>query len=686
MNFSEQKTGVLRGDIRLLHGESLMLFDPAADSYYKVTSRFADIISYFSEELSYTEMLEKLRYNGIETTVEELHKICEFLRINSLLVPRYGEISARQSQLEKLKKKTLLVRISAAYLFYRFPPIHPEHFFKAIAPYVSFLAGPLFLLLLSIPAVFGYILALRDFGRVVEQFTDTISWMGLVKYLFAIIAVKIIHEIAHSLAAIRFNCRVRGIGVGLIFFVPRLYTDTTDSWRLPRRKRLLIDGAGIIAEVIIGGIAALFWNFLPPGIWKSTMFYLFAISTLSTLLVNGNIFIRYDGYYIFSDLLGIENLMKRSSDCVKQTWRWYFLRLGAPSREKRLGLLICYGISAFIYRIFLYTSICLLIYYSFTKTVAILMLFLELYSLLFYPLAQEVKTIWNLSRKSAGIALWFFLYLIIAVVGCILFIPLSWGIALPGETVPEKRLFVTVEESGYLRHSLPAQERTVRRGEVIAELDSPQLNFSIEKIRKTIAFDKELFQQQQLDEKEFHQNEVTAQKIKSDKLALDELLRREQNLSIKAENDGIFIPMLSDYSAGVLLKKNLILGEIVSRKNIVYAYASDDQVGKIYIGQKGHVILPDSLKKFPCSVIRIEPVSVTFKPSPLLQLFGGSIAAYKKGENEFMPAQTLYRIELEIPGNAVVGNGRVVKVKLLYTEQLYPNLKKILLSFFRKEF
>ena len=106
MNFSEQKTGVLRGDIRLLHGESLMLFDPAADSYYKVTSRFADIISYFSEELSYTEMLEKLRYNGIETTVEELHKICEFLRINSLLVPRYGEISARQSQLEKLKKKT----------------------------------------------------------------------------------------------------------------------------------------------------------------------------------------------------------------------------------------------------------------------------------------------------------------------------------------------------------------------------------------------------------------------------------------------------------------------------------------------------------------------------------------------------------------------------------------------------
>ncbi|MBR2906323.1 MAG: hypothetical protein IKC08_10535, partial [Lentisphaeria bacterium] len=256
----KQTTGVLRGDIRLLHGESLLLFDPASDTYYKISEHTANIIAYFTEDMSFEAMLEKLHYNGMETTPEELHKICEFLRVNNLLVPRYGEIPLRRKMAEAVKKKTLFLRISSAYLFYRFPPWRPEKFFKAASPFLSILASPWLLALWIIPAVAGYILALRDSGRVLEQFADTLSWAGLVKYVSAIIIVKIIHEFAHSLAAARFNCRIRGIGLGLIFFVPRLYTDTTDSWKLPQKKRLLIDGAGILAELIIGGIAALFWN------------------------------------------------------------------------------------------------------------------------------------------------------------------------------------------------------------------------------------------------------------------------------------------------------------------------------------------------------------------------------------------------------------------------------------------
>lgn len=683
---SEQTTGVLRSDIRLLHGESLLLFDPAADSYYKVSERAADMISFFTEDLPYAKMIEKLRYNGIETTAEELNEICRFLHSNSLLVPRYGEISARQEQLAVLKKKTLLMRFASSYLFFRLPPWRPEKFFRKIAPAVSWLASPWFLLLLSIPAFAGYLLSVRDFGRVLEQFANTLSWLGLVKYVLAIVVIKVIHEAAHSLAAMRFNCRVRGIGIGFIFFVPRLYTDTTDSWRLSRKQRLLIDGAGIIAELIIGGIAALFWNFLVPGVWQSTMFYIFAISTISTLLVNGNIFIRYDGYYIFSDLLGIENLMKRSSDCVKQSWRYYFLHLGNPSTEKQKTLLVLYGISAFIYRIFLYTSICLLIYRSFTKALAVLLLILELYSLLFYPLAQEIRTIWNLSHKSAGKAVWFMLFLIVTIVSIILFVPLSWGITLPGETVPEQRAYAIAGESGYLKTHLPATERKVVKGEIIAELESPQLQFSIEKIRQTIQYDQELFAQQVLDEKEFPRSEVTAQKINSDKLALQELLRRKENLIVKASRSGYLVPLFGEHFAGELLKRNSILGEIVSPANIVYAYASDEQAGKIYAGQKGFISFPDNLREIPCQVVKIEPVAAKFKTSPLLQPFGGTIAVYKSSDNDFSPTQTLYRIELVMSDENAAAAGRTVKVKLMYKEQLYTDIKQTFLSFFRKEF
>ena len=73
MAYSEQTTGILRGDIKLLKGESLLLFDPASEAYYKISERFAGIISCFSEDISYEAMLKKLRYNGIETGPDELH-------------------------------------------------------------------------------------------------------------------------------------------------------------------------------------------------------------------------------------------------------------------------------------------------------------------------------------------------------------------------------------------------------------------------------------------------------------------------------------------------------------------------------------------------------------------------------------------------------------------------------------
>lgn len=685
MGKPQKMTGILRGDIKLLRGENLLLFDPAADTYYKISERMAGIISYFSEDLSLDEMSEKLAQNGIFTASEELDHICSFLRSNGLLIPRCGEIEKRRVQLEEMKKKTFLLRLSSAYFFFKLPPLRPEKFFNAIAPYLSFLTSRWMIFLWLIPAVAGYLLAIRNFDGIMDQFLNTLSWIGLAKYILAIIAVKIIHEAAHSLAAMHFNCRIRGIGIGFIFFVPRLYTDTTDSWRLPGRQRLLIDGAGIIAELMIGGIAALLWNLFPAGAGKATMFYIFAVSTISSLLINGNVFIRYDGYYILSDLLGIENLMGRSSECLKRTWRWYLLRLGAPSEEKRKLLLICYGIAAFIYRIFLYTSICLLIYYKFIKVLAVIMLVLEIYTLLIYPLAAELKTIWSLSRKSAGRAVWLMLFFTVSLIIAILFVPLSWGITLPGETAPARRSPVTVDESGYLLTPLSAQTINVKPGSVIAELSAPRLQFSREKLLRTAEYDQTLFALQELDEKEFARNSITAQKIKSDQLALKEILRKEGLLSIKANTAGCFVPSLNELSPGAYLKKNMQIGEIVSHRNTVYAYAGDDQVGKIYPGQNGTVIFSDILRNIPCRVKSIDPIAARLKHSPVLQVYGGPVISYQNEQNEFSAMQTLYRIELEISDTNIL-SGRLVKVNLSHSERLYTHIRKMLLSFLRKEF
>ena len=684
----EPVTGVLRSDVELIRGNPPLLFDRQADAYYKVAPEMLDVLACLTESLPVSQFQEKLDRNGIAVDRETLLKLLAFLQQNNLLAPEYGHIGIKRERQAAMKEKTAFLRFSAAYLFFKLPPWRPERFFEKIGPYVSWLASKWVAWLLAIPAVIGYLLMLREFGTVRATFLDSLSWAGLAKYFVAILFLKFVHEAAHSLAAIHFHCRVRGIGIGFMVFYPRLYTDTTDSWRLPRRQRLLIDAAGIIIELLLGGIAALLWCYLPPGSWKSTMFYVFTVSTLSTLFVNGNPFIRYDGYYILCDLLNIENLMSRSSEYVKQFWRWHFLRLGQRPCSERGWLLLFFGIGSFCYRFFLYTSIILLIYHKFVKAVAIVMMFLELYSILLYPFWRELQTIRALSKRSAGRARWILGGTVLLILAGVLFLPLSWNISLPGETVPAEHRQITVTESGYLTGDLPRRAVPVKAGETLFRLHSPQLESAIERLNAVRNYDRTLYGLQELDAERFSESRVTAEKLASDETGLRELQRRRGNLTVNAPVSGVFVSRLPALSQGAFLPKGLLAGEVVSEKLMVCAYAQDRDIGKLKPGDEATVYLRDSLETFPARIVAVNRIAAQLKDSPLLQHFGGPIPVYLDpgSEHHYSSVLPLYRIELEFTAPADLDSGRVVTVKVRHAEQLGNRLWKLLLSAIRKEF
>lgn len=682
-------TGVLRRDVELVHGETPMLFDRQADTYFRIAPEALEIVAFLDESMPVARFLERLNRNGVAATREDVLRLLAFLGQNNLLAPEYGHIGVKREQQAEVKEKTAFLRFSAAYLFFKLPPWRPEAFFERLAPYVSWLASKPVVILLLIPAIIGYLLVLRDFGSVRTTFLDSLSWAGLAKYFAAILFLKFVHEAAHSLAAIHFHCRVRGIGIGFMVFYPRLYTDTTDSWRLPRRQRLLVDAAGIIVELLLGGVAALLWAYLPPGAWKSTMFYVFAVSTISTLLVNGNPCIRYDGYYILCDLMNIENLMTRSGEYIRRFWRWHFLRLGSKPENDRGAFLLCFGVISFVYRIFLYTSIILMIYFKFAKALALGMIVLELYSIVIYPFWREIQTVRALSKRSGSRAGWYFAGALVLLAALVLFLPLSWNVTLPGETVPAERKLVTVRDSGYLTAPLKRLLRPVARGETLFELASPQLEYSAERMHGTLSFDQTLLGIQQVDEKQFAAAPVTQKKVESDRLSLAELIRRKLDLRHVAETDGVFVPTLPDLSANAFLPKGQAVGEIVSARRAIYAYATDNDIGKLKIGDRATVYVGDSLTAFPAKIIAINPLAARLKNSPLLQHFGGPIPVYiKEGEREsYASLSALYPVTLEFEdGKDLPDAGRVLAVKIHHTEQLYTRLTAFVLSAFRKEF
>jgi len=667
----------------------VVLFDPTADAYYKISADALQILQYLSEPLKLSEFVRRLNARGIFCTNEDVARVVGFCQQSNLLVPRFGEVAQKRKKTDEMKKKTWFLRFCSAYLFFKLPPIRPERFFAWLAPYVSWTCSRTVVLSLLVPSLLGYLLLVREASAVRAAFVDSLSWAGLAKYMVAIVVLKIVHESAHSLAAMHFGCRVRGIGIGFMVFVPRLFTDTTDGWRLSRAKRLLIDGAGILSELLVGGLAAVYWCYAPPGPWRSTAFYVFAVSTISTLLVNGNPCIRYDGYYILSDIMGIPNMMHRSTEYVKGWWRHAILRLGPRPEGDRGFFLLVFGVCAFIYRIFLYTGIILIIYHKFTKVLALGMMVLELYSILIYPFWREVQTVRALSKRSASHAGVILLGVTLGFVSLLLFVPMGWDIEMYGEITAAGRELVVAEETGFLRDALSATPRKVRKGDVLCRLESPSLGWGAARMNFETASDELNLRWAAIDSRRYVEVGILQEKLRSDAAATGEFARRASNLVVRASSDGVFLPTVAmDASPGFHVPTGCQLGEILHGEAQVVAYARDSDVGKLTVGDEARVRVADRLGTLRARVAAVDSLPGNLPASALLQPFGGPVSVYYEHSADgrsFKPVETLYKVVLKLEDEPP-DYGRVVHVSVPHREMFWTRVKAYLISSYRREF
>ncbi|MDX1969205.1 MAG: HlyD family efflux transporter periplasmic adaptor subunit [Planctomycetaceae bacterium] len=152
-----------------------------------------------------------------------------------------------------------------------------------------------------------------------EVLQDPVTWLSI---WGALGATKVVHELAHGLVARRLGAECHTIGFSLVMFSPCLYCDVSDAWRLPsRRARIAIAFAGIWAETVMGALALAAWWATGPGLFHEWCWHVAAVSTLATLLVNLNPLVRYDGYYILSDLTGVPNLRQQAENHLDQLLR-----------------------------------------------------------------------------------------------------------------------------------------------------------------------------------------------------------------------------------------------------------------------------------------------------------------------------------------------------------------------------
>lgn len=153
--------------------------------------------------------------------------------------------------------------------------------------------------------------------------TDKFNAITFLKANILLLAIVLFHELGHATACRKFNVENGAIGFGLYFVTPVFYSDTTKAWKLKNTQRLVIDFGGIYFQAIIL-IPLSYYYYLTKDLLTGYLIFLNYIIILSNL----NPLIKYDGYWIVSDLFDISNMRQKTTQLLANFTKSIFLGKG----------------------------------------------------------------------------------------------------------------------------------------------------------------------------------------------------------------------------------------------------------------------------------------------------------------------------------------------------------------------
>ena len=319
----------------------------------------------------------------------------------------------------------------------------------------------------------------RQWATFLGTFPAFLSLDGALVYALALVGTKTVHELAHAFTAARHGCRVSSIGLALMVMVPMPYCDVTDSWRLPdRRQRMAIDAAGLLAEMTLAIYAALAWVLLSDGALRSAAFLVATASLASSLALNLNPMMRFDGYLLLADALAVPNLQARAFALGRWRLREGLFDLGAPKPDSfgpmKERLVLAYAATVIAYRAVVYAGIALLVYHAVFKLLGIVLFAVEVGWFLILPVAREVRVWWHLRDELAASPRSRLTALAGAVLVGLALFPFRTRVAIPALVEPAAYARLFPVTPGVVRSVSVRVGERVAAGQLLVTLASPQ--------------------------------------------------------------------------------------------------------------------------------------------------------------------------------------------------------------------
>jgi len=632
------------------------LHNPVSNSYFQIGWAEFECLARFHKVSTADELKELVETEtSLSISLDEIDQLITFLKQNGLVA-----LKDQDAIPEKKNAKPFLKRILHGYLFFTIPLVKPDRFLKKTLPYVRPLLSKGFVSAMMVLLTLGAIMTLQRADEFLATFSQMLSWEGVITLALTFAGIKVVHELAHAYTAVKYGVPVPHMGVAFIVMYPILYTETTGGWRLSsRRQRLHIGMAGILAELSLAAIFLQVWHFSPYGsAAQSIAFSVVAISLAGSLLVNLNPLMRFDGYYMLSDLSGIDNLQQRACHFARWKLREVLFGLGDPVPEyfsdARQKFLVVFSFALLTYRFFLFLGIALLVYFIFFKPLGLFLMIIELLWFIGLPVWSEIK-IWITRRRdiaqtrrskvTAAIAAALLIFMIV---------PIPRNIHMPA--------VIHAAEFRNVYAPVPARVETIRisegqfadKGMLLMRLSSPELEYDLSRMREKLSElnnKKRLWQVSRNDNDE--RRSSIEDQIEAIKIQIAGLEEQKKRLSIYAPFDGYVRDLDPGLQRGRYFNPDEVMFRMVNDKRMrVSAYAGENDWPVIEPGMDA-VFIPDfsAFETLKLVSVSVDPVDVQNLAWPeLASVYGGALPAEAAQEDgkELSPLNSVYAVQLDL--------------------------------------
>ena len=133
---------------------------------------------------------------------------------------------------------------------------------------------------------------------------------GLLVAFVGLLVGGIGHEAAHAVAAKAEGAHLGRAGIGLFWFTPVVYVDTSSTWAISRAGRIRINAAGPLFNFALAGLCGVLAR-TASGVAQDVLVWL-SLTNVLLVVFNLSPLLEFDGYYVLSDWTDTNALRKKA--------------------------------------------------------------------------------------------------------------------------------------------------------------------------------------------------------------------------------------------------------------------------------------------------------------------------------------------------------------------------------------